>query len=255
MQQKSKFIILISLICFISLLFVQGEVFGAEKCELAGKNCKNVYDPETGTSEEKCDGYEEVCVEVEEEETTPTTDTTKEKKEEGWKCTPKGLDGKCIKIKTSGSVPYKTLESCEEHCPYDNYLGCRKANFCGWPFQPPCWKKYCKTLTWYVTPKNDICSSEHARCIDCDDDTGVCSDSLTAQDYTSLDTCNLYCSIDPCSVTATADPNPMPANKNQVTISATNFSHTSIDKCIVTQPIPQTFTNIATPQDFQVSCT
>ena len=180
--------------------------------------------------------------------------TTEDDREPGWNCS---INEECVKVKDNAD--FKTLSACEQCCPSGSYLHCRKANFCGWPFQPSCSKKYCKRGRWCLVDPGDQCSALNARCIACNKTTGQCSYSVTRQDYTSLDTCKIDCPITvplvPCSVTAIADPNPVPAGQNQTTISATNFSHTSIDKCKVIEPIPQTFTQTVSSQNYQVSCT
>jgi len=72
---------------------------------------------------------------------------------------------------------------------------------------------------------------------------------------------------DYCSVTATADPNPIPEGQNQTTISATDLSHTSLDKCrartksgrglspYVIYNLPHTYIQDESSDTYVVNCT
>ena len=162
MQQKSKFIILISLICLASLLFIHGEVFSGTLCTYEVKNCKNVYDKVTGKTEYVCDGYEKVCVET-------TTTTTKEKEDKEWNC-------------RVCSGPYCVIQTFKKVCQD----ACKKDLDCFQPPPPPTYScKQCRDTTCSVRYSNSPCSNLCSTNADCGPITPPTSPPATSPPATS----------------------------------------------------------------------
>ena len=210
MQQKSKFIIFISLICFISLLFLPVKVRGASTptdggggslcclevgwtpsgCTvgIAGWTCNAPGTSKccTGSGCIKWDTTSPECV-----TTTPTTTKEKDK----WCCN--NSTGSCYKCSKTGA--WSTQAQCEACCPTGTYFGCRKS---AWSWLSGNQTLYCKLMTWCEVDPGDKCQTD-ADCNNetppptspkytCDTSTWQCYEDSNGN-YTSLSSCEEDC--------------------------------------------------------------
>jgi len=283
MQQKTKFIIYLTLTCsiFLSLLFLPVNVWGSMTIQDGGgggDSCCKKYDylPDgCGVSIDNdlnSSTYGHLigtpcttgCVEW--DTTSPgcgggtdsTTDTNGDSgHQRGYNCHAKGSCSTGIEVYCSSSKDgeYKKKATCEAACAF--HCGCQKQFFGVYK---------CKPLNGSGA---DVCKTD-ADCnsgetpppkYSCNTSIWTCSSNSDGA-YSSLNTCEDNC-IDPsettstssCSVKATASPNPIPEGQNEVTVSATNLKKTSLGKCKVSNySLPHTFTQTAFSKRYTVSC-
>jgi len=204
MQQKSKSIIFIFLICFISLLFFPAEAWGVNPIDTGGgggsciKVCAEMEYETVDLGYGPFDKYTCVRWHPLPPECFPSDGTTDDGKEKGWRCRPEGPDGVCEEYKST-SPKYSTLAQCQEHCPFGFYLECRPSLLTHRGL-------YCERALWEINKKKDECITKHDPCYICDKTARECILGKPTP-YASLSACESKCVV--CSVTATATPNPI----------------------------------------------
>jgi len=203
MQQKPKFIILITLICFIFLLFFPVKVWGVNSQLTGGgggscvKQCKTMWyydDPYTAINPQRhyyCKEYYPLPPEC----AGTTTPTKEEKEKDKWCCN--NSTAECYECSKTGA--WSTEAQCKAHCPSGTYLHCRPSLLTGKG-------SYCKPATWYIVNPGDECKKD-ADCqnggtppppppatpkYSCNTSTWTCSQNLNGV-YSSLATCQSNC--------------------------------------------------------------
>jgi len=202
MQQKTKFIIVLTFICFVSLLFLPVKAWGVNTQPAGGgggscvPQCKTMWyydDPYTAINPQRhyyCKEYYPLPPEC-----TATTATTKEK--DNWCCN--NSTGTCYKCSKTGA--WSTLSQCEACCPSGTYLECRPPLTTFWGADAN--KLYCKLATWCEVDPGDECSPQNSVCpastptpttpkYSCNTSTWTCSQDSNGV-YSSLSTCQSNC--------------------------------------------------------------